>query len=264
MALLAVVKRIVVGHALPSDEISSVNAAMVTHFLSYNKFMTTLIHQPVPFVPAPSSPPREQHLVLHNVTWNEYVTIGRLLADRPALRITYDRGTLEFMSTSPRHERYKHYLGRFLETVAEELDKPIMPGGSMTFQREDLARGFEPDNCYWIANEAAVRAKLTWEPDIDPPPYVGIEIEVSRSVLGRMSIFAAFRVPEVWYYDGQELRINLLQPDGTYQLSDRSLAFPSIPVQELVRFFPTVDKTDYLSAVKAVRAWVRSYINKPE
>jgi Uma2 family endonuclease len=208
--------------------------------------------------------PREQHFVLHNVTWDEYLTIGRLLADRPALRITYDRGTLEFMSTSPRHERYKRWLGRFIETVAEELDKPIMPGGSMTFQREDLERGFEPDDCFWVANESAVRAKLTWEPDKDPPPDVGIEIEVSRSALGRMSIFAAFRIPEIWRYDGQELRINLLQPDGTYQPSEYSLAFPSIPVKELVRFFPTVEGTDYLSAVKAVRAWVRSLLVKPE
>ena len=142
------------------------------------------------------------------------------------------------MTTSPRHERYKHWLGRFLETIAEELNKPIMPGGSMTFQREDLERGFEPDNCYWIANEPAVREKMTWEPEIDPPPDVAIEIEVSRSALKRMAIFAAFRIPEVWCYDGDELRIYLLQADGAYQRSERSLAFPSIPVKELARFFP--------------------------
>jgi Uma2 family endonuclease len=230
----------------------------------YNNLMTTLIYPTVPFSPAPPMLPREQHLVLHNVTWHEYITMGRLLPDRPALRITYDRGTLEFMRTSQRHERYKRWLGRFLETVAEELDKPIMPGGSMTFQREDLERGFEPDNCYWIASEFAVRAKLTWAPDKDPPPDVGIEIDVSRSSLGRMSIFAAFRIPEIWCYDGQELRIYLLQADGTYHLSERSLAFPSIPVNGLVQFFPTVENIDYLSAVKAVREWVRSLPNEPE
>jgi Uma2 family endonuclease len=161
------------------------------------------------------------------------------------------------MTTSPRHECYKHWLGRFLETVAEKLNKAIAPGGSMNFQREDLERGFEPDNCYWIENEQAMRGKLTWAPPTDPPPDVMIEIEVSR-----MAIFAAFRIPEIWCYDGVELRINLLQPDGTYQRSERSLAFPVIPVQELPRFFPT-DTTDYLSAVAAVRAWVRSLISKP-
>ena len=228
----------------------------------YNILMTTLVHPPVSFAPAPPRHEDEQRFVLHDVTWDSYLTLARLFADRPALRLTYDRGKLELMTTSPRHECYNHWLGRFLETVAEELSKPIAPGGSMTFQREELERGFEPDNCYWIENEKAMRGKLTWELSTSPPPDLMIEIEVSRSAMPRMTIFAAFRVPEVWCYDGEELRINLLQPDGTYQRSEHSLAFPSIPVQELIRFFPT-DTTDYFSAVAAVRAWVRSLINKP-
>ena len=121
------------------------------------------------------------------------------------------------MTTSPRHERYKYWLGRFLDTIAEELNKPIVPGGSMTFQREDIERGFEMDECYWIANEPAVRDKLSWDPAIDPPPDVAIEIEVSRSILNRLSILAAFKIPEVWCHDGTDLRINLLLADGNYQ-----------------------------------------------
>ena len=227
--------------------------------------MTTLTHPPVAFAPAPQpvALPSEQRIVLHNVSWASYLTIGQLFEDRPGLRLTYDRGTLEFMTTSPRHERYKHWLGRFLETIAEELGKPIAPFGSMTYQREDLERGFEPDNCYWIANEQAVREMRTWEPAKDPPPDLMIEIEVSRSALKRMAIFAAFRIPELWCYDGDELRIYLLQADGAYQLSERSLAFPPIPIKELVRFFPPTGPSDYLSAVAAVRAWVRSLISKP-
>jgi Uma2 family endonuclease len=196
---------------------------------------------------------------LHDLDWEKYIAIGDLLADRPALRLTYDRGRLEFMSTSPRHERYKYWLGRFLDTIAEELQKPIVPGGSMTFQRKDLDRGFEIDECYWIANEPAVRDKLTWDPAIDPAPDVAIEIEVSRSVINRLSILAAFKVPEVWCYDGTELRIRLLQADGNYQLSERSLAFPTVPVKDLVRFLPPAE-SDYLKAVASVRAWVRSLI----
>jgi Uma2 family endonuclease len=233
------------------------------HSLRYNNLMTIQSHQPLPFSPASPPPKGEQQFVLWNIPWENYVKIGELLADRPALRLTYDRGTLELMTTCPRRERYKHWLGRFLETIGEELNRPIAPGGSMTFQREDLNRGFELDGCFWVANELAMRAKLTWEPGKDPPPDVGLEIKVSRSAVNRMAIFAAFRIPEIWCYDGEELRINLLQADGTYLLSERSLAFPSIPVKELARFFPPAGNTDYLSAVAAVRAWVRSLINKP-
>jgi Uma2 family endonuclease len=224
--------------------------------------MTTLNVPPVPSPPAPSPSNGEQRFLLSNVSWEDYIAIGELFADRPALRITFDRGTLEFMTTSSRHERFKRWLGRFIETVAEELKKPIMPGGSMTFQREDVERGFEHDDCFWIANEAVVREKMTWDPTTDPPPDLAMEIEISRSALNRMAIFAAFRIPEVWCSDGTDLRIYLLQADGTYKPSDRSLAFPSIPVQQLVRFFPPGVGTDYLSAVAAVRVWVRSLINQ--
>jgi Uma2 family endonuclease len=225
--------------------------------------MAILVHQTVPFAPAPPRREDEQRFVLGNLTWENYLAIGQQLADRPSLHLTYDRGTLEFLAPSPYHRRYNWWLGRFLETIAEELNQPIAPFGSMTFQREDLERAFEPDNCYWIANEAAVRAMLTWEPADDPPPDLMLEIEVSRSALNRMTIFAAFRIPEIWCYDGETLRVYLLHADGTYQLSKRSLAFPSIPVQELVRFLPPTGNNDYLSAVAALRAWVRSLISRP-
>lgn len=115
--------------------------------------MTTLTHPPILFAPASPLAKDEQRFVISNITWQEYVKVGELFADRPALRITYDRGRLELMTTSPRHEGYKRWLGRFVETIAEELNKPLVPGGSMTFQREDLERGFELDDCFWIANE---------------------------------------------------------------------------------------------------------------
>lgn len=217
-------------------------------------------------MPSPPAPPptlpREQQFALEDVAWEAYIAIGNVLTDRPALRLTYDRGRLELMTTSPRHERYKYWLGRFLDTIAEELSTPIVPGGSMTFQRKELERGFEMDECYWIANELAVREKLTWDPAIDPPPDVAIEIELSRSVLNRLSILAAFKVPEVWCYDGTELRLRVLQADGSYQLSDHSVAFPDIPVKELVRFLPPAE-SDFLKALASVRAWVRSLISKP-
>lgn len=225
--------------------------------------MTTLPYPPIPFTPAAPPVNAEQRFVFSDVSWANYVKIGEVFADRPALRITYDRGRLEFMTTSPRHERYKRWLGRFVETVAEELNRPIMPGGSMTFQRKELERGFEPGDCFWIAHEAAVREKLTWEPRIDPPPDLMLEIEISRSAVDRMAIFAAFRIPEVWTYDGEQLRVHLLQTDGSFKLSDQSLAFPGIPVQELARFFPPTGHADYLTAVAEVRAWVRSLIGKP-
>src|SRR5438067_13241 len=84
-----------------------------------------------------------QHLFLGGICWSDYLAIGNALADRPALRLTYDSGDLEFMVTSAHHEKYKKWLGRFIETLAEEFQLAIAPGGNMTLQREDLAKGLE-------------------------------------------------------------------------------------------------------------------------
>ena len=199
----------------------------------------------------------EQRLLLHNVSWESYVAIGAALADRPALRMTYDRGNLEFMVTSSQHEMYKRLLSRLIEALTEECNQPIVTAGNMTFQREDLERGLEADDCFWIAAEPRMRGKLTWDPAIDPPPDLALEIEISRSALPRMSIYATLGVPEVWRFDGSALRVELLQTDGTYAVADRSLAFPAIPVNEIVPFLQPSTEMDSLSVLRSFRMWVR-------
>jgi Uma2 family endonuclease len=179
-----------------------------------------------------SSPPR---FVLHDVSWSGYEQIGDALRDRPALRLTYDRGSLELMTTSQRHERGKKLLGRLVETLAEECDLAVLPAGSMTFRREDLRRGLEPDESYWIAHQQEMQAREDWDPSADPPPDLVIEIEITRSALPRMGIYAALGVPEVWRYDGGRLEICLLTSDGTYRTSSTSPTFPGFLAEEVPR-----------------------------
>lgn len=205
----------------------------------------------------PSADPPSR-VVLDDVSWDDYQTIGDVLRDRPALRLTYDGGSMEIMTTSPEHEKYKTRLGRLVETLAEELDLKLEPGGNMTFQREDLVKGLEADQCYWIQHEAEVRGKLVWDPAVDPPPDLVIEIEISRSAMGRMSIYAALRVPEVWCFDGERLSVFALQPDGTYALADRSSSFPSVAMNEVVRFLQPAPDQDYLSVIRSFREWLQS------
>jgi Uma2 family endonuclease len=212
---------------------------------------------------SPASAADEQHFLLTGVPWPSYIAIGAALADRGGLRITYDCGNLEFMTTSRLHERYKKWLNRFIETMAEELNRPIAPGGNMTFQREDLARGLEGDECYWIEHEAHMRTRDTWDPDTDPPPDLFVEIEVSRSLIDRLPICAALRIPEVWRFDGRSIRVHRLQADGTYVIGETSQVFPEVPLAEVVRFLNRAATLDYLTAVQEFRAWLRELLGKP-
>ena len=51
----------------------------------------------------------------------------------------------------------------------------------MTCDRQDLARGLEPDQCYYIQNEGKVWGKDHIDLQIDPPPDLAIEIDITSS-----------------------------------------------------------------------------------
>lgn len=199
----------------------------------------------------------DQRLRLTDVDWETYLTVGEALKDRPSLRLTYDRGNLEFMTTSPEHEIYKKLLGRMIETLAEEQGRPLATGGNMTFRRKDLQRGMEPDDCFWIDNEARMRGKFTWDALSDPPPDLALEIDMTRGTADRLGLYAAFGVPEVWRFDGETLRVYVLTSQGNHEQSDISSAFPAIAISEIVRFLELARSADYLGVIRTFRDWVR-------
>ncbi len=225
--------------------------------------MTALASQPPAIKPRNlARPTGEQHFLLTNIDWKTYKAIGQALMDRPGLRLTYDRGNLELMSTSPKHEVYKKHLARFIEIMAEELNRPFTTAGNMTFEREDLEKGMEPDDCFWFQHEPQMRCKLTWEPFIDPAPDLALEIEISRSFLDRLAICAALGIGEVWCYNGDAIRILRLQADGTYQKVDKSQVFPEVPLEQILTFLQAIETKDLLTVIREFRTWIRQ-LGKP-
>jgi Uma2 family endonuclease len=196
---------------------------------------------------------------MRNIDWRQYRAIADAIGETH-VRLTYDRGALEFMTLSHGHERRKELLGRLLGVLTEELDMPCQSGGSTTFNREDLKRGIEPDQCYYLEHEALVRGKEEIDLGVDPPPDLAIEIEVSRSALNRMDIYAALRVPEVWRFDGTHLHVHLLNDQGEYDEAERSRHFPFLPIAELEGFLQRRTEMDETQLVKMFRLWVRAQI----
>jgi Uma2 family endonuclease len=204
------------------------------------------------------APPDEQHFRMSAVSWEGYQHVGQGLAGRH-VRMTYDRGELEIMTVSLGHDRDKSFLARLVEVVTEEMVMDILSGGSTTLSREDLERGLEGDECWWIQHEAQVRQLREIDLNRHPPPDLALEVEISRSALNRMAVYAALRVPEVWRWDGQVLTVWLLGGDGTYVVSSRSLSFPFLPVAELGRFIRMLQTMSETSVIRAFREWVRQH-----
>jgi len=204
------------------------------------------------------SSPAENRIYLENIRWPTYLALLEDLGEHRG-RLTYDQGSLEIVSPSKKHENLTKRLARLIEAFTEALGIKIQSVRSTTLNREDLRRGVEADECYYVANESAVRHRDDIDLARDPPPDLAVEIEVSRRVLGRLPIYAAIGVPEVWRYDGKTLRVSQLGDDGEYHESEQSVVFPALPVAEVARFLAQYATSDETELVRAFRGWVRSH-----
>jgi len=204
---------------------------------------------------------RDRRLVLYDVDWQTYSRLLRAFAERPAVRLTYDRGTLEIISPLLGHDNRGRFLGRMIIVLTEELGLPIMSGGSTTFRRRGRKKGLEADDCFWIANEPRMRGKDRVDLRVDPPPDLGIEVDVTRCSLDRMAIYSALRVPEVWRLDDPgTLSFHALQPNGDYQSVSHSVAFPIVTPVDLARFLALRGQMEENAVIAQFRAWVRQQI----
>jgi Uma2 family endonuclease len=201
--------------------------------------------------------PSEQRIVLRNVSWTTYEGLLADLADGRSPRLTYDRGILEIMSPLLEHEELSHNLAMLVEIAAEARDLDIRGLGSTTFRREDLERGFEPDDCFYIHNVARMRSKVQIDLTVDPPPDLVIEIEQSRSSMSKLSIYAQIGVPEVWRHTGQQLLILVLR-EGTYHEQDESAALPGVKSDGLIALLEESRSLRRPEWLKHARAWALS------
>jgi len=202
----------------------------------------------------------EQRIVLRGIGWDGYQTILKMVGDRPAVRLTYDCGDLELMAPSLDHEESGSLLGRMVETVTEELHIQCRAAGSTTWRKMAKERGLEADECYYIAAFPQVRGKRkTIDLSVDPPPDLAIEIEISRSALDRMGIYAVLGVLEVWRFDGEALHIHELQGDGTYAEVDISPSFPFLRPEEIIHWLQQAESIeDHSEWGRQFREWVRA------
>jgi Uma2 family endonuclease len=218
--------------------------------------MATIQRDPTEQLALPVDP---RPILLENVRWETYEMLLEDL-DESHVRLTYDRGSLEIMSPSSAHERYAYLFERLIDALAEELEISLDGLRTTTCRRVDLERGLEPDACFYIANERLVRGKARIDFSVDPPPDLAIEMDISRSSLGRLGIYASLGVPEVWRFDGETLQVFHLDDDGRYVESASSRAFPQLPMAEFVGFIHQAGPMDKTAWIKGYRAWVREVI----
>ena len=203
--------------------------------------------------------PLADHVLLKNISWQTYQLLLEDLAQQPGIRLTYDRGLLEIMTPLDPHEGNKKLLGRLVETLTEELNIEVRSLGSRTCQRQDLNRGFEPDQCYYIQNEPSVWNKEQIDLQQDPPPDLIIEIDITSSSINQLELYRAFRVPEVWRYDGKNITFYQLEGEA-YRETDNSPTFPFVSQSNIMHFLELKKTTRENAWIGLFREWVKSQI----
>ena len=199
-------------------------------------------------------------VLLHGVPWPLYERMVEEIAHRH-VRLTYDRGTLQIMTLSPKHEWESRTFVLLIAVLTEELDLPVAAFGSMTHQRADLEKGMEPDECYYFNHLDRVVGMRRFDPATDPVPDLAVEVEVTRSLVDRIGIYAALGIAELWRFDGQTLEVLILSPEGTYAPADRSPRFPLFTPEEFVGWLKRAGEVDNTQWRREFRPWVRQRID---
>ena len=202
-------------------------------------------------IPIPTS-----RVLLQGVSWSTYQGLVQDLAETPSKRLTYDQQWLEIMTPLPEHESNKRLLGRIIEATTEELGLEIYSLGSTTWSREDLQRGLEPDECYYITSESKVRGKTNIDLAVDPPPDLAIEIDITSSSLNRLAIYASLGVKEVWRFDGESLSMYVLEGDR-YQIQQQSTILPILNTEKLLDILKGRDRQGENALIRELRLWIR-------
>ncbi len=161
------------------------------------------------------------------------------------------------MTPLPEHEIHKCFLRRLIQTTTEVLELEILSLGSTTLSREDLQKGIEPDECYYISNEPVIRDQLDFDFTVDSPPDLAIEIDITSSSLNRLTIYESLGIKEIWRFDGRDLFIYCLQ-DSRYQEKDCSQILPILSKSVILAFLKKWEKVGENAVIQEFRQWLNN------
>jgi uncharacterized protein YjbI with pentapeptide repeats len=160
----------------------------------------------------------------------------------------------------PKQEKTKELIGDFVKILLEAFQIDCECFGSTPFKRADMGQGVEPDESFYIQNQAFMREKDGIDLTVDPAPDLAVEIDIASPT--PLSLYERLGVSELWQFDGQRLQINLLR-GGKYFKSDTSPNFANLPLTEKIPEFIEQSKAVGRSqALRAFRSWVYEQVER--
>ena len=195
-------------------------------------------------------------LSIPDVPWADYEALLTELGDGYAVRVMYDRGRLEIVSPSDKHERIKEFIQDVARVLAGELGTDLESFGSTTFKHPDLRKGGEPDTCFYVQRAPQIIGRDGLDLTVDPPPDVVVEVDVSHSSTAKLRFWAELGIPEVWRYEDE--RIVMYERSGEeYREIAASLAFLSFTADTLTGLLHRLKREGQQAVLTAFRHSLR-------
>ncbi len=221
--------------------------------------MTGIATAPTPIV-APVRPPGpsasgDRWVSMRGVGWSGYSTLLDLRGSRRYPKLLYLDGDVWLMSPAFPHEHYTTRLGRFILALIVELDIPCVSTRALTLRLENKEGGVEADESYYLANAGLIQGLPKIDMATFPTPDLTVEVVISHPATHALEIYRRLGVPEVWFYDGEELLIHVFGPDARYAIAP-SLAFSFVSPAEVHEWVSRPQEYDEARWFKDVSRWV--------
>jgi len=196
---------------------------------------------PFPEPPFPE-PGGDQVVVLHGVSWDQYVALSNArTSSRPLM--AYLDGELEIVSTSREHEIDKKLIARFVEAYADAASVSLNAIGNATFRKKAKSAGVEPDECYCVG-------------PMKKFPTLAIEVVYTSGGVDKLEIYRRLGVTEVWFWIERRFWIYRLV-GKTYEPQNKSGEMPRLDLDRLTRAIHATEESGQTEAVRAYRNSLR-------
>lgn len=167
-----------------------------------------------------TQPLKDQRFLLPGYqTWEQFEAIEALMAEVPALQISYIDGCIELITKSSEHEKIKTNLCSLVETYFFAQGISFVHQSSSLRREEDKHISFEIEESFHIG-------KKKEQPDI------AIDFVMIKSNTEHLEKYKRFNIAEVWFWEENRLSLYRLR-DQKYEQISRSEFLPALDLNLL-------------------------------
>jgi len=142
----------------------------------------------------------DHHFLYIDRTWAQFQFLQKGYEDTIGVRLSFFEDQVEVFMPGRLHERFSELIGSLFTIFFALKGIAFFPDGSTTQERDGFA-SIQPDKSYCIGSEKA-------------RPDLAIEVVVTSGGIGKLRLYEALGIPEVWFWEDGTLVLYGLRDEG--------------------------------------------------